>query len=91
MAVRFDHKVWENRGQQKVLRGYQIGIREYNQGKDASYYVEAWGNPYDVLRGKKPAPSVGRTIQGKGQAAKARAIEYAMELSRSGLYTRTQD
>lgn len=36
-ASRFDPKRWENRGQQKKLRGYRVAVRQYNQGKDASY------------------------------------------------------
>ena len=40
-ASRFDPQRWENRGQQKKLRGYRVAVRQYNQGKDANYLLEA--------------------------------------------------
>ena len=86
-ALRFDPKTWENRGQQKKLRGYRIAIRQYNQGKDASYYLEAWGDLYACLRGEKSAPSVGKTIPGYGPSARDAAISDALKLAESGQYT----
>ena len=86
-ALRFDPKTWENRGQQKKLRGYRIAIRQYNQGNDASYYLEAWGDPYACLRGEKSAPSVGKTIPGYGPSARDAAISDALKLAQSGQYT----
>jgi len=78
----FDRKAWDNRGQGKFLRGHRICVRQYNQGRNANFYLEAWG---DSLHGK-PAPSVGRTIPGKGQEARTRAISEALALSLTGLY-----
>lgn len=86
-ALRFDPKTWENRGQQKKLRGYRIAIRQYNQGKDANYYLEAWGDAYACLKGEKSAPSVGKTILGYGPSARDAAISEALHLAASGLYT----
>lgn len=85
-ALRFDSKTWENRGQQKKLRGYRIAIRQYNQGKAANYYLEAWGDPYACLRGAKSAPSVGKTVPGYGPSARDAAISEALQLAASGLY-----
>lgn len=82
-AVIFDRKTWENRGQGKFLRGYRICVRQYNQGRDANFYLEAWG---DSIHGK-PAPSIGRTISGRGAEARNRAISEALALSLTGLYT----
>ncbi len=79
----FARKTWENQGQGKLLRGYRICVRQYNQGRNANFYLEAWG---DSLHGK-PAPSVGRTIPGKGPEARDRAITEALALSLTGLYT----
>ena len=42
-ASRFDSKRGEKRGPQKKLRGYRVAVRQYNQGRDASYLLEAWG------------------------------------------------
>ncbi len=56
-ASRFDSKRWENRGQQKKLRGYRVAVRQYNQGRDASYLLEAWGGmltPASVGSGPRP-------------------------------------
>lgn len=78
----FDRKVWDNRGQGKFLRGHRICVRQYNQGRNANFYLEAWG---DSLHGKS-APSVGRTIPGKGQEARDRAISEALALSATGFY-----
>lgn len=86
-ASRFDSKRWENRGQQKKLRGYRVAVRQYNQGRDASYYLEAWGDAYACLRGEKSAPSVGKTIPGYGPSARDAAISEALQLAASGLYT----
>ena len=86
-ALRFDPKTWENRGQQKKLRGHRIAIRQYNQGKDASYYLEAWGDAYACLRGEKSVPSVGKTIPGYGPSARDAAISEALQLAASGLYS----
>ena len=61
-ASRFDPKRWENRGQQKKLRGYRVAVRQYNQGKDASYLLEAWGDAYACLRGEHPAPSANKAM-----------------------------
>ena len=85
-ASRFDPKRWENRGQQKKLRGYRVAVRQYNQGKDASYVLEAWGDAYACLRGEHPAPSVNKTIPGYGPAARDAAISEALQLAASGLY-----
>ena len=79
----FDKKTWENRGQGKFLRGFRIFVRQYNQGRDANFYLEAWG---DSLHGK-PAPSVGKTIHGKGPTARDAAISEALKLASSGIYT----
>ena len=81
-SVTFDRKIWENRGQGKFLRGHRICIRQYNQGRNANFYLEAWS---DSLHGK-PAPSVGVTIPGKGPEARDRAISEALILSSTGLY-----
>lgn len=78
----FDKKTWENRGQGKFLRGFRICVRQYNQGSKANFYLEAWG---DSLHGK-PAPSVGKTIPGKGPAARDAAISEALKLASSGIY-----
>lgn len=86
-ALRFDPKTWENRGQQKKLRGYRVAVRQYNQGRDASYYLEAWGDTYACLRGEKPAPSVSKTIPGYGPSSRDAAISEALQLAASGLYT----
>ena len=85
-AARFDVKRWENRGQQKMLRGYRIAVRQYNQGKDASYFLEAWGDAYACLRGERPAPAVSKTIPGYGPSARDAAIAEALQLAASGLY-----
>ena len=85
-AARFDVKRWENRGQQKKLRGYRIAVRQYNQGKDASYFLEAWGDAYACLRGERPAPAVSKTIPGYGPSARDAAIAEALQLAASGLY-----
>ena len=85
-AARFDPKHWENRGQQKKLRGHRISVRQYNQGRDASYYLEAWGDAYAYLRGDKPAPSIGKAIHGFGPAARDTAIAEALQLAESGQY-----
>ena len=82
----FKPSEWENRGQSKKLRGYRIIIRQYNSGKDSNFYLEAWGDSYACLRGERPAPSVGRTIPGKGSAARCEAIRQAKSLAESGLY-----
>ena len=86
-ASRFDSKRWENRGQQKKLRGYRVAVRQYNQGKDASYLLEAWGDAYACLRGERPAPPVSKTIPGYGPAARDAAISGALQLAATGLYT----
>lgn len=86
-ALRFDPKTWENRGQQKKLRGHRIAVRQYNQGRDASYYLEAWGDAYACLSGETAAPSIGKTIPGHGPAARDAAIAEALQLAASGLYT----
>lgn len=86
-ASRFDSKRWENRGQQKKLRGYRVAVRQYNQGKDASYLLEAWGDAYACLRGERPAPAVSKTIPGYGPSARDAAISEALQLAASGLYT----
>ena len=83
----FDRKMWENRGQGKYMRGQRICVRQYNQGKDANFYLEAWG---DSLHGK-PAPSVGRTIPGKGPKARDRAISEAFSLAKTGFYADTKN
>lgn len=85
-ASRFDAQRWENRGQQKKLRGYRVAVRQYNQGKDASYLLEAWGDAYACLRGERPAPAVSRTIPGYGPSARDAAISEALKLAASGLY-----
>lgn len=85
-ALRFDPKQWENRGQQKKLRGYRVAVRQYNQGKDAVYLLEAWGDAYACLRGEHPAPAVSKTIPGYGPAARDTAISEALRLAASGLY-----
>ena len=85
-ASRFDPKLWENRGQQKKLRGYRIAVRQYNQGKDASYFLEAWGDAYACLRGERPAPPVSKSVPGYGPAAKDVVIAEALQLAASGLY-----
>lgn len=85
-ALRFDPKTWDNRGQAKKLRGHRILVRQYNQGKDASYYLEAWGDAYACLRGEESAPSVGKTIPGYGPPARDAAISAALQLAASGLY-----
>lgn len=85
-ALRFDSKTWKNRGQQKKLRGYRIAIRQYSQGKDANYYLEAWGNAYACLKGETSAPFVGKTIPGYGPSARDAAISEALKLAASGLY-----
>lgn len=85
-TFRFDPKVWENRGQQKKLRGQRIAIRQYSQGRDASYYLEAWGDAYACLRGERPAPAVSKTIPGYGPSARDAAISEALQLAASGLY-----
>ena len=84
--LRFDPKQWDNRGQQKKLRGYRIAIRQYNQGRDASYYLEAWGDACAGLRGELSAPSVGKTIPGYGPTARDAAITEALQLAESGQY-----
>ena len=86
-AYRFDAQRWENRGQQKKLRGYRVAVRQYNQGKDASYFLEAWGDAYACLRGERPAPSISKTIPGYGPSARDAAISEAFKLAASGLYT----
>lgn len=86
-ALRFDSKTWENRGQQKKLRGYRIAIRQYSQGKDANYCLEAWGDAYACLKGEKSAPSVRKTIPGYGPSARDAAITEALRIAESGLYT----
>ena len=48
-ASRFAPQRWENRGQQKKLRGYRVAVRQYNQGKNANYLLEAWGDAYACL------------------------------------------
>lgn len=83
----FNPKEWENRGQEKKLRGYRIIVRQYNTGKNANFYLEAWGDPYARMRGLKPAPSVGRVINGKGPEAREEAIRQAKELAETCLYT----
>lgn len=85
--MRFDSALWENKGQAKQLRGYRIIVRQYNQGKDANFYFEAWGDPYARLRGQKPAPSIGKTVPGKGTDARNTAIQWAFDLAGTGLYT----
>ena len=85
-AARFDSQRWENRGQQKKLRGYRVAVRQYNQGKDASYLLEAWGDAYACLRGERPSPAVSKTIPGYGPAARDAAIAEALQLAASGLY-----
>lgn len=85
-ALRFEPKAWENRGQQKKLRGYRVAVRQYNQGKDASYLLEAWGDAYACLRGERPAPAVSKTIPGYGPSARDAAISEALQLAASGLY-----
>lgn len=85
-TARFDSQRWENRGQQKKLRGYRIAVRQYNQGKDASYLLEAWGDAYACLRGERPAPAISKTIPGYGTAAKDAVIAEALQLAASGLY-----
>lgn len=85
-ASRFDSQRWENRGQQKKLLGYRVAVRQYNQGKDASYLLEAWGDAYACLRGERPAPAVSKTIPGYGPAARDAAIAEALQLAASGLY-----
>lgn len=82
----FDPKRWENRGQQKKLRGYRVAVRQYNQGKNASYLLEAWGDAYACLRGERPAPAVSKTIPGYGPSARDAAISEALQLAASGLY-----
>lgn len=84
--MRFDSKIWENKGQAKKLRGHRIIVRQYNQGKNANFYLEAWGDPYAFLRGEKSAPSVGKTIRGKGPSARDEAIAQALNLAMTGLY-----
>ena len=84
--MKFDSKTWENQGQGKKLRGHRIIVRQYNQGKDANLYLEAWGDAYARMRGKKPAPAVGKTIPGKGPAARDAAILAALDLAATGLY-----
>ena len=86
-ASRFDPKLWENRGHEKKLRGYRVAVWQYNQGRDASYYLEAWGDAYACLRGDRPAPPVSKTIPGYGPAARDAAITEALRLAASGLYT----
>ena len=81
--MKFDRQTWDNRGQGKFLKGYRICVRQYNQGRNANFYLEAWG---DSLHGK-PAPSVGRTISGKGPQARDRALSEALMLASTGLYT----
>ena len=86
-ASRFDSKRWENRGQQKKLRGYRVAVRQYNQGRDASYLLEAWGgDAYACLRGERPAPAVSKTTPGYGPSARDAAISEALQLAASGLY-----
>lgn len=86
-ASRFDPKLWENRGHEKKLRGYRVAVWQCNQGRDARYYLEAWGDAYACLRGEKSAPSVGKTIPGYGPSARDVAISEALQLAASGLYT----
>ena len=88
-TLRFDPKRWENRGQEKLLRGYRISVRQYNQGKDASFYLEAWGNPYDRLRGATVAPYIGKYIPGYGPTARDIAITEAFKFAETGIYTET--
>lgn len=85
-ASRFDPKRWENRGQEKKLRGCRIAVRQYNQGKDANYLLEAWGDAYACLRGERPAPAVSKRIPGYGPSARDAAIAEALQLAASGLY-----
>ena len=72
-ASRFDSKRWENRGQQKKLRGYRVAVRQYNQGKAARYLLDAWGDASACLRGERPAPAASKTIPGYGPSARHRA------------------
>lgn len=85
-ALRFDQKAWENRGQLKKLRGHRISVRQYNNGRYASYYLKAWGDPYACIRGEESAPSVGKLISGYGPSARDAAITEALQLAESGLY-----
>lgn len=82
----FNPKEWENLGQAKKFRGHRIKVFQYNTGKNAKFYLEAWGDPYARMRGLKPAPSVGRVINGRGQEAREEAIRQAKELASTGLY-----
>lgn len=84
MYNRFDSKHLENLGQAKLLRGHRISIREYNSGKNASYLLEAWNDPYSSKR----VESVCKTIPGKGSDAKKAAIKNAFDLACTGLYKR---
>lgn len=84
--MRFDPKLWENQGQGKKLIGQRIKVLQYNQGKNANFYLEAWGDSYACLRGETPAPSVGKTISGKGPDARDTAIKAALALAETGLY-----
>lgn len=85
----FNQKEWENRGQGKHLRGFSICVRQYNTGKNANFLLEAWGDSYARLLGKEPAPSVTRTIPGKGAEAREEAIRQAKALAETGLYNIT--
>lgn len=78
----FNQREWENLGQSKRLRGYNIKVLQWNSGKNANFYVEAHG---DSLHGMS-APSFGKTVPGRGPEARDRAISLAKELANSGMY-----
>ena len=90
-TLRFDPRYWERRGQEKYLRGHTIYIRQYGQGRNASFVLRAHGS-YDEpgrLCGDRLVCNVDRNIPGYGPDARDAAIADALRLAASGLYTST--
>lgn len=91
----FSADLWEvpnsncalSRAHLRCLKGFNISVRQWNTGDQASYRVEAYGDPFASLRGKMSAPTVDEDIPGYGLTARDRAISRALELAATGLYS----